>query len=68
MKVPGHHGHAGVVAASPVGRGFPLESVLALLPTVPPVKDQVEILKDALAGIVRMEEEEASNSSWEEDV
>ena len=32
LKIPGHHGHPGVVAVSPVGWGLPPEPVLALLP------------------------------------
>ena len=36
------------------GRGLLQEHVLALLPMVAPVRDQVKILKDALAGIVQV--------------
>ena len=54
MKVPGHHGHHGVVAVSPVGRGLPLEPALALLPILVPVRAQVKKLKDALPGIVQV--------------
>lgn len=53
-QVLGHHGHPGVVAVSPVvGRVLPPEHVLALLPSLLPVRDQVQIVKDVLAGNVQ---------------
>ena len=54
MKGPGHHGHAGVVAVSLVGRGLPLEPVLAPLPIVAPVRDQVQKLVDVLTRNVQV--------------
>ena len=55
LKVLGHHGHPGVVAVSPVvGRVLPPEHVLALLPSLLPVRDQVQIVKDVLAGNVQV--------------
>ena len=55
MKVPGHHGHPGVVAVRPVGRGLAQELALALLlPILLSVLDQVQKLEDALEGIVQV--------------
>ena len=54
LKVPGHHGHPGVVAVSHVERGLPLEPILALLRRVVLVQERVKILKDALKGIVQV--------------
>ena len=51
LKVPGH---PGVVVVSRVGRGLPLELVLALLQVLLPVRDQAQILEDAMAGIVQV--------------
>jgi len=52
-QVPGHLGHPGVVAVSHVGRGLPQELVLALLPWLVSVRDQIRIHKNALEGIVQ---------------
>jgi len=53
-QVPGHHGHPGVVAVRPVGRGLAQELALALLlPILLSVLDQVQKLEDALEGIVQ---------------
>ena len=50
----GLHGQPGAVAVNPVGRGFPQELVLALLTILVPVRDQVQIIEDALEGIVQV--------------
>ena len=50
----GLHGQPGAVAVSPVGRGLLQELVLALLTILAPVLDQVQILEDALEGIVQV--------------
>jgi len=52
-QVPGHLGHPGVVAVSRVGRGLPQELVLALLPWLVSVRDQIRIHENALEGIVQ---------------
>ena len=45
-KVPGHRGHPGVVAVSPVVKEVPQEPVLALLLRVIPVQEKVQIHED----------------------
>ena len=50
----GLHGQPGAVAVSPVGRGLPEELVHVLLTILAPVRGQVQILEDALEGIVQV--------------
>ena len=55
LKGVGHLGRRGAVAVGRVGREPPQELVRALrLPIMVPVKEQVQIIKDALEGIVQV--------------
>jgi len=62
-QVPGQYGQPGVVAVSLVGRGLPEELVHVLLTILAPVRGQVQILEDALEGIVQCAEKIAQESS-----